>query len=90
MTRDSVRGVGERLKSSAAAGKTPAPEGAGASATADKTLAPERAVERRRIIEALEQCAGNQTRAANLLGMSLRTLVSRLAEYNVARPRKRM
>ena len=45
--------------------------------------------ERQRILAALDACAGNQTRAAKLLGMSLRTLVNRLSSYGVARPRKR-
>jgi MoxR-like ATPase len=45
------------------------------------------AFERQRIVEALEQCAGNQTKAAQLLGISRRTLVSRLGEYNLPRPR---
>src|SRR6185369_11315954 len=43
--------------------------------------------ERQRIIEALERCAGNQTKAAQILGISRRTLVSRLGEYNLPRPR---
>jgi DNA-binding NtrC family response regulator len=47
------------------------------------------ALERRRIVEALEKCAGNQTHAAALLGMSRRTLVARLSEYAIPRPRKR-
>jgi DNA-binding NtrC family response regulator len=51
--------------------------------------APQEPTERERIIHALEQCAGNQTRAAKLLGISLRTLVSRLTEYDVPRPRRR-
>lgn len=45
------------------------------------------AFERERIVEALEKCAGNQTKAAQLLGISRRTLVSRLGEYNLPRPR---
>jgi two-component system response regulator AtoC len=45
--------------------------------------------DRARIIAALEQCAGNQTHAARLLGISRGTLVTRLAEYNLPRPRKR-
>jgi pSer/pThr/pTyr-binding forkhead associated (FHA) protein len=45
--------------------------------------------ERARILAALEKCAGNQTHAAKLLGISRRTLVSRLGEYALPRPRKR-
>ncbi len=44
--------------------------------------------ERARIVAALEQCVGNQTRAAKLLGISRRTLVSKLGLYDVPRPRK--
>jgi DNA-binding NtrC family response regulator len=47
------------------------------------------AVEREKIIEALAHCAGNQTQAAQLLGISRRTLVARLSEYAIPRPRKR-
>ena len=45
--------------------------------------------ERTRIIAALEQCAGNQTKAAELLGVSRRTLIHRLDLYGLPRPRKR-
>jgi two-component system response regulator AtoC len=45
--------------------------------------------ERQRVIETLDQCAGNQTRAARVLGISRRALILRLEAYGVARPRKR-
>ena len=45
--------------------------------------------ERGRIVAALQHCAGNQTHAARLLGISRGTLVSRLTEYGLPRPRKR-
>jgi DNA-binding NtrC family response regulator len=43
--------------------------------------------ERRRIIDALRQSAGNQSRAAELLGMPRRTLVKRLRDYGIQRGR---
>ncbi|MRG90885.1 sigma 54-interacting transcriptional regulator [Polyangium spumosum] len=51
--------------------------------------AEERLDERQRILDALEKCAHNQTRAAEMLGISRRTLVTRLEEYDLPRPRKR-
>jgi DNA-binding NtrC family response regulator len=44
--------------------------------------------ERARILGALEQAGGNQTRAAQALGISRRTLLYRLDSYGVPRPRK--
>lgn len=48
-----------------------------------------RDIERARIIEVLARCHGNQTQAAKLLGMSRRTLVTRLGQFNLPRPRKK-
>jgi DNA-binding NtrC family response regulator len=45
--------------------------------------------ERQRIVDALQRCAGNQTQAARLLGISRRTLLYRLDEYGLPRPQKR-
>ena len=44
--------------------------------------------ERQRIIDALGACAGNQSRAAERLGISRRTLVSKLDTYRIPRPKK--
>ncbi len=44
--------------------------------------------ERARVVAALETCAGNQRRAAELLGMSRRTLVNRLNKLKLPRPKK--
>jgi DNA-binding NtrC family response regulator len=44
--------------------------------------------ERARVLQALETCGGNQTRAAKMLGISRRTLVNRLDAYQLPRPRK--
>jgi len=44
--------------------------------------------ERKRVLSALEQCAGNQTRAAKALGVSRRTLINRLERLNLPRPKK--
>jgi two-component system, NtrC family, response regulator AtoC len=44
--------------------------------------------ERDRIIDALTSCAGNQRRAAALLDMPLRTLVRRIGQLGLPRPRR--
>ena len=45
-------------------------------------------LERQRILETLNQCGGNQTRAARALGISRNTLLARLDAYGLPRPRK--
>ncbi len=47
------------------------------------------AAERGRIIDALEQCAGNQTKAAKVLGISRASMVHKVALYRIPRPRSR-
>jgi two-component system, NtrC family, response regulator AtoC len=47
------------------------------------------ALERERIVSALEASGGNQTAAAKALGISRRTLIHRIEEYGLSRPRKR-
>jgi len=44
-------------------------------------------LEKQRILAALEQCAGNQTRAAQQLGISRGTLQARLKRFGIRRPR---
>ncbi len=45
--------------------------------------------ERERIIEALVRAGGNQTEAARLMGVSRRTLINRVIQFNIPRPRKK-
>jgi transcriptional regulator with PAS, ATPase and Fis domain len=45
-------------------------------------------VERQRILDALHRCAGNQSRAAESLGISRRSLVYKLDLHGIDRPRK--
>ncbi|HEX3770839.1 MAG TPA: sigma 54-interacting transcriptional regulator [Polyangiaceae bacterium] len=45
--------------------------------------------ERQRVAQALEAAGGHQSRAAEILGVSRRTLINRMEEYGLPRPRKR-
>jgi DNA-binding NtrC family response regulator len=65
------------------AGRPTAPAGfatGGALSAADE--------EKERILRVLAECAGSQTRAAKVLGIARSTLIARLDEYGVPRPRK--
>ncbi|HTM22974.1 MAG TPA: sigma 54-interacting transcriptional regulator [Kofleriaceae bacterium] len=64
----------------------PAPAASAGGDFLDGMSADERA-DRERLIRALEECAGNQTRAAKLLGISRTTLVNRVRLYRIPRPR---
>jgi DNA-binding NtrC family response regulator len=44
--------------------------------------------ERQRIIHALAACDGNQTEAAKMLGIARRTLINKVEQYGLPRPRK--
>jgi two-component system response regulator AtoC len=61
-----------------------------ATAPLEPALSDERQIslEKRRILTALSQCNGNQTRAAKTLAMPRRTLVAKLVRYDIPRPRK--
>ncbi len=50
-------------------------------------LRDEQRVDRDRLLQALEECGGNQSRAAKRLGISRTTMVTKLALYRIRRPR---
>jgi len=52
-------------------------------------VAAESGAERQKILDALDASGGNQTEAATLLGISRRTLINRIEQYDIPRPRKR-
>jgi DNA-binding NtrC family response regulator len=72
------------------------PQGHAAPLMAEPTPAPRdralkdevRALEEARIVDALAQCAGNQTQAAKLLGIARRTLTLKMDAYGIPGPRK--
>jgi two-component system response regulator AtoC len=79
------REAGRTATSVAAPGFT---AGAGGGMSASRGPLPGRnPAEYERILAALTSCAGNQTRAAKLLGISRRTLITRLEQHGIARPR---
>ncbi len=47
-----------------------------------------RELEKQRVMRALDACGGNQTRAAEILQVSRRTLINRMIEFGLPRPRK--
>jgi transcriptional regulator with PAS, ATPase and Fis domain len=86
--REPEREAEREAESEAEPEREPEPTAAVPSIDGDAPVTVDRDVaERDRILTALAACAGNQTRAAVLLGMSRRTLVSRLGILNLPRPR---
>jgi DNA-binding NtrC family response regulator len=97
MERASVLAISDEIQpehvvlddASIAAPVSSKPAAVGASADGRQSLRSELdALERQRIIEALAQCNGNQTKAAALLGTSRRALINRIEAYGLPRPRK--
>jgi DNA-binding NtrC family response regulator len=79
----------EKLQRRTRSGGTPAPAQAApapAPAASDPPLTLLE-IEKQAMVDALARCAGNQTRAAELLGMPRRTFCKRMGEYRIARPR---
>ncbi len=69
-------------------GHTPEPHSLQAPSSAATLQGEVQALERRRVEEALAASDGNQTKAAKLLGLSRRSLISRIRAFGLPRPRK--
>jgi transcriptional regulator with PAS, ATPase and Fis domain len=65
----------------------PPPDEGPASHRKDRSF--DEAADRERIMRALEQCGGNQSEAAKLLGIARRTLINRIEQYALPRPRRK-
>jgi DNA-binding NtrC family response regulator len=81
----------ETIRGADAPARPAADEGVGAGAPAEpqRSFTPEERAEHGRIVEALRVEGGNQSRAANRLGMSRSTLLTRLDSLGIPRPQKR-
>ncbi len=91
LLRPSTAETDDHPKAPASPPKGSAPEAHRAEVRrAEARPAESRTPEEERILEALRETGGNQTRAAKLLGISRRTLLNRLDRYGIARPRKRV
>jgi DNA-binding NtrC family response regulator len=68
----------------AAAAAGPAATAAPDDSVAEAAFSPLSELEKRHILAALDRCKNNRTQAAKLLGISVKTLRNRLADYGVA------
>ncbi len=66
---------------------TPRPIAAAPVPSTDPYLDSSQLEERAKIVNALDACAGNQTRAAKMLGIARSTLVNKLVLFRIPRPR---
>ena len=81
--------VGPSRPATGPSAPVPTPTNTAPPPPAPSDLDAEALAERARILEALDACAGNQTRAAKQLGMARATLTAKLALYRIPRPRAR-
>jgi len=73
---------GETLRPTASAAAPNGDAGTGAATTQDLVGLTVAEVERRLILDTLQHCLGNRTHAANILGISIRTLRNKLKQYS--------
>jgi two-component system response regulator AtoC len=78
----------EHLTFAPSGGAAPSPASSEQRAAPQSRLSNDARPEAERISAALEQCGGNQTEAAKVLGISRRTLGKKLDAIGMARPRK--
>lgn len=84
---DELQGDGTAAHETRAPRPVPPPSGHASSHASTHAPSPDDSPEKRQMVEALEKCLWNQSKAATLIGMPRRTFIAKMARYGIPRHR---